>query len=87
MRELTVQGLRAIVEQCVGGDNTTAIDETTLDTEWTDLGLDSLALYEIVTRVQDDLAVAISDDEVDTFATPRLLLDSVNGTLRAAAGV
>ncbi|WP_370942155.1 acyl carrier protein [Amycolatopsis sp. cg5] len=84
MPELTITDLKSVVEQCVGTDGVSTIGESTLDTAWDELGLDSLAVFEVVTRLQDTLGVRIPDEDVDTFKTPRLLLDSVNSTLRNA---
>ncbi|MEU7881469.1 acyl carrier protein [Microbispora bryophytorum] len=82
MKQLTVATLRTIVDACVGTDgSTTRVDDSVLDTTWDELGLDSLAVYEVVTRLQDELGVRISDDDIDTFGTPRLMIDSINGRL------
>ncbi|MFH9677343.1 acyl carrier protein [Streptomyces sp. NPDC017405] len=86
MKEFTLADLRQTVAACVGTGNADVVDEASLDVSFMDLGLDSLALYELVTRIQDDLSVSIADEEIDELKTPRLLLGHVNGLLGHTAG-
>ncbi|MER6567952.1 acyl carrier protein [Streptomyces sp. NPDC001093] len=52
-----------------------------LDKPFTDLAFDSLAVLELVTHIQQDFHLAISDDAVADFTTPRDVLDYVNRQL------
>ncbi|MDW3848652.1 phosphopantetheine-binding protein [Micromonospora aurantiaca] len=81
MRQFTIEDLRAIIEECLGGEDTAAVTEATLHDRFDDLGFDSLALYEIVTRIQDGLHVTIPDEAVDRLRTPAEVLEYVNGRL------
>ncbi|RKT55660.1 acyl carrier protein [Saccharothrix australiensis] len=83
MITLTITDFGRIVESCVGTGNVAALDTAALDTEFADLGIDSLAVYEIVTRLQDELGVRISDDEIERLTTPRALIAFVNEGLAA----
>lgn len=61
------------------GVNVTAdgVADTTLD----DLGLDSLARLEVVTRLQNELGQPLSDDLVQGTDTPRSIATSINAIL------
>jgi act minimal PKS acyl carrier protein len=47
------------------------------DTEFTELGIDSLALLESATRVELAVGVVIPDDVVPELKSPRLFLEYV----------
>lgn len=79
MAELTVPMLGDVIRSCVGTEGIRTFDDTMLNTAWDDLGLDSLAVYEIVTRLQDELSVAIPDERVDSLRTPGQMISFVNG--------
>lgn len=77
MQQITAERLQEFVDATVGA-GALDLDEAALDTRFADLGADSLAVYEIVTRIQDDLGVPIADELVDAMGTPRAMLDIVN---------
>ena len=79
MSELTLPMLGDVIRSCVGTEGIDTFDDTVLNTAWDDLGLDSLAVYEIVTRLQDELSIAIPDERVDGLRTPGQMIDYVNG--------
>jgi acyl carrier protein len=86
MNEFTVVNLRKTVDACLGGGGgLEPLTEANLDTDLLDLGYDSLTVYELVTKLQDDLHIAVSDDEVDTMRTPRAVVDLVNRRLAKVA--
>jgi act minimal PKS acyl carrier protein len=85
MSELTLDELRTIMIEAAGDDDAVDLDRDVLDTPFTALGFDSLALLETVTLVKRRTGVAIADDELDEVGTPRALLDKVNATLASAA--
>ncbi|MFC0436773.1 acyl carrier protein [Kutzneria buriramensis] len=86
MTDFPLAELKRVVESCVGTDNAAEIEESTLDVELVELGLDSLAVYEVVTRLQDELGITVSDEEIDGLRTPRQVLEFVGGRLATAAG-
>lgn len=57
------------------------LDETALDTTFGDLGLDSLTVFEIVVRIQDEYAVTVPDEELDELNTPGALITYVEARL------
>jgi acyl carrier protein len=86
MNEFSVVDLRKIVDVCLGGgDGVEPLTEANLDAELADLGYDSLTLYEVVTKLQDDLHISITDDEIDAMKTARAVVELVNGRLADAA--
>ena len=81
MSQYTVDDLKRTVDACLGAENARALAEDRLDHPFTELGYDSLAVYEITTRIEDELGLAISDAEIDLLRTPASLLDMVNNKL------
>ncbi len=84
MADFTITEFRDVVSACFGGATGEEIKDSTLDTEFTDLGFDSLTVYEIVLRIQDDFGVSIPDEELDELRTPASLIQHVRGQLTAA---
>lgn len=81
MADFTRADLARLIEACLGTQDSVDITEANLDTQFDEMGVDSLARYEIATRLQDELKIAIADDDIDLMATPRQMLDLVNGRL------
>lgn len=73
--------LRRTIGACLGTENAQAVAEDRLDHHFVELGYDSLAVYEIATRIEEELGLSISDAEIDLLRTPSALLDLVNGKL------
>lgn len=86
MKQFTIDDLKQTVDACLGSETATLLDGKVIDERFDELGYDSLAVYEFVTRLQDELSIAISDDDVDTLKTPRAVIDFVNGRLAEVAG-
>ncbi|GAA1971270.1 acyl carrier protein [Amycolatopsis minnesotensis] len=78
----TVDDLRLLLRECAGEDEAADLDGQILDTEFEELGYDSLALFNTVSRIERDRAITLPDDVVSEAKTPRRLLDEIN----AAAG-
>ncbi|MEU5432437.1 phosphopantetheine-binding protein [Streptomyces sp. NPDC020719] len=74
MSGFTLTEFRKIVEICFDGADAAALDESVLETEFGDLGYDSLVVYEIAMRVQDDYHVTIPDEALDELRTPGSLI-------------
>ncbi|MGW1816196.1 acyl carrier protein [Streptomyces sp. NPDC002125] len=81
MADFTSTEFRDVVSACFGGATSEEIKDSTLDTDFTDLGFDSLTVYEIVLRIQDDYGVTIPDDDLDELKTPAALIQYVRGQL------
>ncbi|HEY9474890.1 MAG TPA: acyl carrier protein [Mycobacteriales bacterium] len=78
MTELTVEDLRRILTSCAGESDTVAGGVDILDTDFDDLGYDSLALMETAARIHQEFGVLIPDEDIVALTTPRALLTLVN---------
>jgi act minimal PKS acyl carrier protein len=83
MREFTLVDLMRTIGTCLGSAYADAVTEETLDVRFDDLGYDSLAVYELAARLEDDLRIDIPDSAVEAMTTPRAVFDYVNGRLAA----
>jgi act minimal PKS acyl carrier protein len=83
--EMTLEELRAILVECAGEDEEIDVGGDIAETDFADLGYDSLALLEMASRIERTRGVRIPDDLVPELRTPRAVLDVVNGTPVAAA--
>ena len=83
--EMTLEELRAILVECAGEDEEIDVSGDIAQTDFADLGYDSLALLEMASRIERTRGVRIADDLVPELRTPRAVLDLVNGTPVAAA--
>lgn len=83
MRAMTPADLLRLMRECGGleGDpGTGAVDEA-FDT----LGCDSIALLEVVGRIQRDYGVNLVDDVLAAVETPAALMELANSAIRDAA--
>jgi len=85
MQEFTLDDLRAIMRTCAGEAESTDLDSDILDTSFTELGYDSIALLETASRIQRSTGVAIADDELAVSGTPRALVKLVNSGISTQA--
>lgn len=70
--------LRRILREGAGADEGVDLDGEILDTEFDDLGYDSLALMETAARITREYGIPIDEDALLAATTPRRLLDLVN---------
>jgi acyl carrier protein len=85
MTEYTLSNLIETIDKCLGNGEGAEVTVESLDTRFADLGYDSLAVYELMTRLQDDTGVTITDDEIELIETPRQALDFVTSRLSGQA--
>lgn len=85
MSLLTLDDLRSILRETAGEDESVDLDGDILDTEFTELGYDSLALLEAAAVISRTRGVALPDDLFTDVLTPRALLGEVNTALAQAA--
>ncbi|MEU1404344.1 phosphopantetheine-binding protein [Streptomyces sp. NPDC005728] len=83
MSGFTLTEFQQVVELCFEGADVTALDETVLGTEFGDLGYDSLVVYEIAMRIQDEYRVAIPDEAFDDLRTPGAFIAYVDARIPA----
>ncbi|MGP4114339.1 acyl carrier protein [Streptomyces sp. 4N509B] len=84
MADFTLTEFKSIVDACYEGAESENVQESTVDTEFSELGFDSLVVYEIVTRIQDDYGVTVPDERLDDLKTPAALIGYVREQLSAA---
>jgi act minimal PKS acyl carrier protein len=84
MSDLTLTGLTTILRECAGEDDA-GLRGDILDTEFSDLGYDSISLLETAGRIQIRYGVALADDVVTEAKTPRELLGLVNKAINETA--
>lgn len=80
---ITMARLVDILRESAGEDEAVDLDGDVLDTPFTDLGYDSLALYNTVGRVEREYRIRLPEDLVGDSTTPRDLIDAVNGAVTA----
>jgi act minimal PKS acyl carrier protein len=78
MSQLTMDKLKQIMREGAGEDESISLDGDILDTAFADLGYDSLALLETVSRIGREFGVELDDEVVSEVETPRELIDLVN---------
>ncbi|WP_069814230.1 acyl carrier protein [Streptomyces sp. TP-A0874] len=85
MPRMDLSELTALLRECAGVDETVDLDGDVLDTSFTDLGYDSLAVLQTTGRIERDHDLTLDEDAVVEADTPRKYLDLVNTALSATA--
>ena len=86
MSTLSVDKLFEIMRATQGeSGDVSALTEEVLDTPFADLNVDSLAVLEVVTQIQDEFQLRIPDAAMDGMKTARQVLDYVNVILAEAS--
>ncbi|CCH32747.1 acyl carrier protein [Actinosynnema sp. NPDC047251] len=78
----TIEDLKRILVAGAGADEGVDLDGDILDTEFTDLGYESLALLETCGRIEREFDITL-DESLDEVTTPRTLIDLVHAELAA----
>lgn len=81
MSGFTITEFQKVVELCFEGADVVSPDESALHTDFGDLGFDSLVVYEIAMRVQDEYHVAIPDEAFDELSTPAAFIAYVDARM------
>ncbi|MFI8931136.1 acyl carrier protein [Streptomyces sp. NPDC053474] len=77
MTAFEIEDLVRLLRECAGEEETVDLDGDILDTTFEDLGYDSLALFNTVSRIERDYSLTLPDEVVVEARTPRHLLDLV----------
>ncbi|MBT2386565.1 acyl carrier protein [Streptomyces sp. ISL-11] len=85
--EFTIEDLKRILLEGAGADEGVDLDSDILDTDFEELGYESLALLETGGRIEREYGVSFDDDTLAENRTPRALVATVNALLAAPAGV
>lgn len=78
MALITLDDLTRLLRESAGEEEGIDLDGDILDTEFLDLGYDSLALLQVTGRIQREYGIELPDDAVADAETPRALLDLIN---------
>ncbi|MFB0619291.1 acyl carrier protein [Streptomyces sp. AGS-58] len=81
MSAFTLDELRSMLQESVGVDESVDLDGDILDTPFSSLGYDSLAMLEITARIQNDLGVPVPDEHMELMTTPRAVLQYIDHRL------
>lgn len=79
--EFTINDLRRILHESAGEGDGIDVDAATMDTDFTVLGYESLALLETGGRIEREWGIKLDDSTLFDSATPRALIDAVNAEL------
>lgn len=77
-KSMSMDDLRGVLIACAGGDDNEALHGDISDVSFEDLGYDSLALMETVTRLKLDHGVDIPEEHITEVSTPTELLVLIN---------
>ncbi|GAA0341268.1 acyl carrier protein [Actinoallomurus spadix] len=79
--EFTIEDLRRILHEAAGESDGADVDVGTMDTEFIDLGYESLALLETGGRIEREFGITLDDSTLFESPTPRALIEAVNARL------
>ncbi|MCX4527172.1 MULTISPECIES: acyl carrier protein [unclassified Streptomyces] len=82
MYQITISDLQTIMRQCAGEDEDALSLEQAPDRPFEELGYDSLALLETLSRIERDYGVELCEDKVGGIDTAAELVDFVNSLLQ-----
>ncbi|MFB8028032.1 MULTISPECIES: acyl carrier protein [unclassified Streptomyces] len=82
---MTAEDLKRIMREGAGQDEGVDLDGDITDVPFTDLGYDSLALLETVSRVEREFGGPIADEIVGVARTPGEFLRLVNLNMSGAS--
>ncbi|MET7648851.1 acyl carrier protein [Streptomyces sp. NPDC005426] len=77
----TLDDLRRILIEAAGADESYNLDGDILDTDFEELGYESLALLETGGRIEREYGISLDEEVLSIANTPRLLIDTVNSGL------
>ncbi|MFI9723672.1 acyl carrier protein [Streptomyces sp. NPDC052396] len=79
--EFSLEDLRRILREGAGTDEAVDLDGDILDSDFAELGYESLALLETAGRIEREFGVTLDDDLLTEIRTPRALIEAVNSSL------
>ena len=86
MTTFGLDDLRKIMEQVSDEDDELNLDGDIAEQPFDELGLDSLGVLDLMTRIQQDWHVAVPDEVISTARVPQDVVDFVSQRLREQAG-
>lgn len=83
-KDFTLEDLKEILRESAGEEEGVDLDGQILDTEFEELGYESLALLEASGRIEREYGIALGDEALNDAHTPRALIEIVNSRLLGA---
>jgi act minimal PKS acyl carrier protein len=80
-RTFTIEDLKRILLEGAGADEGVDLDADILDTDFEELGYESLALLETGGRIEREYGISLDDDIFADNRTPRALVAAINAQL------
>jgi act minimal PKS acyl carrier protein len=81
MDSFNLENLRAILLDCAGAADYVDLDDGFVDTTFSDLGYDSLALLEVQSRIERNLTISLPDNTICEAGTPSTAVAAINEQL------
>lgn len=81
-QEFTITDLKRILLEGAGAEEGVDLDGDILDTDFEELGYESLALLETGGRIEREYGISLDDDIFTDNRTPRALVVAINGYLK-----
>jgi minimal PKS acyl carrier protein len=81
MAQFTLDDLKQVLRTAAGEDESVDLDGDILDTDFGELGYDSLAIVETAGIIEREFGVQLPDDEVSQRHTPGEFIALVNSAL------
>ncbi|WP_326645672.1 acyl carrier protein [Streptosporangium sp. NBC_01755] len=78
MKDFDLDDLRELMRLSAGVDEDIDIEGDIVDTTFTNMNYDSLAVLELASRIERDWGVTVPDEVAAGLKTPREVLDHVN---------
>jgi len=85
-KEFTLEDLKRILLACAGADEKVDLNGNIIDTDFSDLGYESVALLETGRRIELELNIRLDEAAVALIRTPRALLGVVNSHRGSSRG-
>ncbi|CAM5448242.1 Putative acyl carrier protein (ACP) OS=Streptomyces tendae OX=1932 GN=llpD PE=4 SV=1 [Streptomyces tendae] len=83
MSAFTLEDLFTIMRECAGEEESVDLADTAAGQEFAELGYDSLALMEALSRVERAHGVELPEETLGEALTPAAFVDAVNAALAA----
>ncbi|BFP53243.1 acyl carrier protein [Streptomyces fimicarius] len=81
-QEFTLEDLKRILLEGAGADEGVDLDGDILDTDFEELGYESLALLETGGRIEREYGITLDDDVLADSRTPRSLIAAINAAFQ-----
>ncbi|MBW4718307.1 acyl carrier protein [Saccharothrix obliqua] len=85
--KFTIEDLTRILREAAGADEGVDLDGDIAETDFEELGYESLALLETGGRIEREYGISLDEDALAAARTPTALVDLVNAHLAAAQAV